>query len=75
MHCLIRANVGDVKMTPIMPYMTNIMRISGHKIFDRKLKINSMLIRMGNVEYIMVQKDHNRRPQQCDFHLSTPFRI
>ena len=40
MHCLFRSNVGKVKMMPLMPYMTNIMRILGHKIFNRKLKIN-----------------------------------
>ena len=44
MHCLFRSNVGDIKM-PLMSYMTNIMRILGHKIFNRKMKINSMSIR------------------------------
>ena len=24
MHCLLRSNVGDVKMMPLMPYMTDI---------------------------------------------------
>ena len=75
MHCLFRSNVGDVKMMPFMSYITNIMRILGHKIFYRKLKINSMSIRTGNVEYIMTQKDHKCWYQKCDFHLSTPFMI
>ena len=57
-HCLLRSNVGDNKMMPCMSYITNIMRILGHKIFYRKMKINSMSIRTGNVEYIMRQKDH-----------------
>ena len=30
-----------------------------------------MSIRMGNVEYIMAQKDHKCRYQKYDFHLST----
>ena len=75
MNCLFRSNVGDVKMMPLMPYMTTTMRILGHKIFYRKLKITSMSIRTGNVEYIMTQKYHKSRYQKCDFHLSTPFRI
>ena len=75
MHCLFRSNVGDVKMMPFMPYITNIMRILGHKIFYRKLKFNSMSIRMGNVDYFMTQKDQKCRSQKCNFHLSTPFRI
>ena len=65
MHCLIRSNVGDVKMM-------NIVRSSRHTIFFRKLKINSMSIRTCNVEYIMAQKDNKSRCQKCDFHLSTP---
>ena len=72
MHCLFRSNVGDVKMMPFMSYITNIMRILGNKIFYRKLKINFLSIRTGNVEYIMKQKDHTCRYQKCDFHLSTP---
>ena len=72
MHYLFRWNVGDVKMTPLMPFMTNIMRKLGHKIFNGKWKINSMSIRTSNVEFIMAQKDHKRRYQKCDFHLSTP---
>ena len=72
MHCLFRSNVGDVKMMPFMSYITNTMYILGHKIFNRKLKINSMSISTGNVEYIMTQKDHKRRYQKCDFHFSTP---
>ena len=68
MHYLFRLIVGDVRM---------IMRIMGHKIFNRKLKINSMSIGLGNVDYIMTQKDHKCRYQNCDFHLLTPppFRI
>ena len=72
MHCQFRSNVGDVKMMPFMSYITNTMRLSGHKIFYRKLKINSVSIRTGNVEYIIPQKDHKCRYQKCDFHLSTP---
>ena len=75
MHYLFRSNVGHVKMMPFMSYITNIMRISGHKIFHRKLKMNSMSIRTGNIEYTMTHKDHKCRYQKCDFHLSTPFRI
>ena len=45
----------------------------GAKIFYRKLKINTISMRTGNVEYIMTQKDHKCRYQKCDFHLSTPF--
>ena len=75
MHCLFRSNVGDVKMMPFMSYITNIMRILGHKIFYRKLKINSVSIRTGNVEYIMKQKDHKCWYQKCDFHLLTLFGI
>ena len=67
-HCLFRSNVDDVKMMPFMSYITNTMRILGHKIFNRKLRINSMSIRTGNVEYIMIQKDHKCRYQKCDFH-------
>ena len=72
MHCLFRSNVDDVKMMPFMSYITITMRTLGHKICNRKLKINSMSIRTGNVEYIMRQKDHKCRYQTCDFHLSTP---
>ena len=72
MHCLFRSNVGDVKMMPFMPYITNIIRILGHKIFNRKLKTDSMSIRTGNVEYIMTQTENNFRYQKCDFHLLTP---
>ena len=76
MHCLLRWNVGDVKMMMLMPYMT----IDEHNAytsaqnFNRKLKINSMSIRTGNIESIMTQKDHKCRYQKWDFHLSTPFR-
>ena len=49
-HCVFRSNVDDVKMVPLMPYRTNIMRLLGHKVFHRKLKINSMSIRTDNVE-------------------------
>ena len=72
MHCLFRSNVVDVRMMPFMSYITNIMFILGHKIFNRKLKINSLSITTGNVEYIMTQKIHKCRYQKCDFHLSTP---
>ena len=41
MHCRFRSNVDDVKMMSFMSYITNAMRILGHKIFNRKLKINS----------------------------------
>ena len=36
-----------------------------------------MLIRTGNAEYIMTQKDHKCRYQEFDFNLSisSPFRI
>ena len=68
-------NVGDVKMMPFMSYITNIMRTLGHIIFNRKLKINFMSVRTGNVEYIMTQKDNKCRYQKCDFPLSTPFRL
>ena len=74
-HCLFQSNVGDVKLMPFMPYIKNIMRILGHIIFFRQLKINSMSIRTGNVEYSMTQIDHKCRYQKCDFHLSTPFRM
>ena len=72
MHCVFRSNVDDVKLMLLMPYMTSIMRTLGHKIFHRKLKINSMSIRTVNVEYIMTQKDHKCQYQKCDFHLLTP---
>ena len=52
--------------------ITNIMRKYGHKIFNRILKIDSILIGTGNVEYIMAQKDHKCRYQKCEFRLSTP---
>ena len=71
MYYLFRSNVADVKILPLMHYMTNIMCILGHKIFNRKMKIKT-----GNIEYIMTQKDHKCRYQICDFfYLSTPFRI
>ena len=54
-----------------MSDVTNIIRKLGHKIFYRKLKVNSMSIRTGNVEDNMTQKDHKNRYQKCDFHLST----
>ena len=56
MHCLFRSNVCDVKMMPFTSYITNIMRILRHKISYRKIKINSMSIRTGNVEYIIRQR-------------------
>ena len=59
--CLFRSNVGDVKIMPFTRYATNIMHTLGHKIFYRKLKINSMSIRIGDIEYIMSQKDLKRR--------------
>ena len=49
MHCLFRSNVDDIKMMPFMSYITNAMHILGHKIFNGKLKINSISIRTGNV--------------------------
>ena len=58
MHYLFRSNLGDVKMMLFMSYITYKMRLLGHKIFNRILKISSMSIRTGNVEYIMTQKDH-----------------
>ena len=75
MNCLFRSNVGDVKIMPFMSYITDIIGILGHKIFYRKLKINSMSIRTGNVEYIMTQKDHKCRYQKWNLHLLTPFRV
>ena len=72
MHCRFPSNVGDVKMMPLTSYITNKMRIFWHKILYRKLNINSVSIRTGNVEYIMTQKDHKCRYQKCDFHLSNP---
>ena len=72
MHCLFRSNVGDVRMMPFMSYITSIMRILGHKFFNRKLKDNSISIRIGNVDYIMTQKLHKCRYQECDFYLLTP---
>ena len=71
MHCLFWPNVGDVKMMPLMSYMMNIMRILGHKIFCRNLKIISMSIRTCNVECIVTQQDYKRWYQKRDFHLST----
>ena len=73
MHCLFRLNVGGVEMMPFMSYITNIISILWHKIFNRKLKINSTSFRRCNVEYIITQKEHKCRNQKCDFHLSTPF--
>ena len=75
MHCLFRSNLDDVKIMPLKPKMTNIMRVLGHEILYRKMKINFMSIRMGNVDYIITQKDNICRYQKCDFHLSIPFRI
>ena len=75
MHCLFRLNVGDVEMMPVISYITNIMSTLGHKIFYRKLKINSTSFRRCDVEYIMAQKEHNCLNQNFDFRLSTPFRI
>ena len=72
MHCLFLSNVGDGKMMPFMSYITNIMRILGYKMCNRKLKINYMSVRTSNVDYIMTQKDHKCRYQKCEFHLSTP---
>ena len=71
-HCLFRSNMGDVNTMPFMSYITNKMRILGHKIVYRKLKINSMSIRTGYVEYIMSQKITSGGIKKCDFHLSTP---
>ena len=66
-YCLFLSNVCDVKMMPFMPYITNIIHLLGYKIFNRKLKINSMSIWTGNVDYIMTQKDHKCRYQKCAF--------
>ena len=52
-HCLFRSNEVDIKMMPFMSYITFKVHILKHKIFYRKLKINSMSIRTGNVLYIM----------------------
>ena len=71
-QCLIRSNVGDVKMMPFMAYITNTMRILGCKILYRKLKVNSISIITGNVEYIMILNDRKFWYQKCDFYLSTP---
>ena len=48
---LFPSNEEDVKMMPLISYMTNIMRIFGYKIFYRKLKTNSLSIRLGNVQW------------------------
>ena len=74
MHCLSSIKVGDVKMMSFMSCITSIMRILGYSIFYRKLKINSMSVTIGNVEYIVTHKVHKCSYQKCDFHLSTPFR-
>ena len=74
MHRLFQSNVGYVNIMPFMFYIVNEMRILGHRIFYRKMKINSMSVRTVNVEYIMRQKGHKCRYQKCDFHLSIPFR-
>ena len=71
MHCLFRSKVSDVKMMPFLLIITNIIRILGHKIFNRIVKINFMSIRTGYVENIMTQKDNKCPYQKCDFHLST----
>ena len=55
-----------------MSYITNIMRILGHKIFYRKLKNNFMSMRTGNVKYIMTQKDRKCRYEKHDFPFSIP---
>ena len=39
------------------------------------MKINSVSIGKGNVEYIIAQIDYKFRHQKCDFHLSTHLRI
>ena len=77
MHCLFRSNVGDVKMMPLLSYMTNIMRILRQIFFNKKFKVNSMSVWKGNVEYIMTQGGTKRQYQRCNIHLSTPppFRI
>ena len=67
MHCLFRSNVDDIKIMPLMSYITNTMHIFGYKIFNGKLKINSISIRTGNVEYIMTQKDHKCRIKSVIF--------
>ena len=63
-----------VTLNDAVSYTTNIMRVLGHTIFYRKLQIDSVSIRMGNVEYMMTQKDNKCWYQKCDFHLSIPFR-
>ena len=55
MHILIESNVGDVKMTSLISHRMNIMRILRYKIFQRKLKINIIPIKNGNVEYTLVE--------------------
>ena len=54
MYCQFRSNVDDVQINGALQFY--IMRILIHKIFYRKLKIHSMSIKNGNVEYSMVQK-------------------
>ena len=68
MHCLLRSNVGDVKMTSFKSCSTNIMPLLGFKVFHRKMNVNSTSIEKGIGEYIIAQKDHKRRHQKCDFH-------
>ena len=63
MHCLFRFNVSDVKMTSFMSYRTNIMRIIRRTTVKRKIKINSMLIKKGNVEYTIAQNDQKCQNQ------------
>ena len=60
MHCLFTSNEGDVKMTSLMSYRTTIMRILRSKIIHRKVNINSISIRKGNVEYTMAQCRHQK---------------
>ena len=52
--------------------VVNFMSYIGAQNLLQKLKINSMSIRTGNVEYIMTQKDDKCWYQKCDFLLSTP---
>ena len=55
----VRSNVSDVKMMPLMPYVTNVMRTLGTQSLTENR--TSMSIKAGNVEYIKTQKDHKRR--------------
>ena len=49
MYCPFRSNVGYVNITPIIPYRTNKMLLSGHTTFYRILKINSKSISRSDV--------------------------